>query len=150
MVTILWSLDHSSSNTKVWSLFIKWKINLFLTFDIPYPKIIYLSLTILSNRLFADHFCNIFSNVRLIINFDFKAQYLQIVYNLHFNASYNFLFQLQELKRAISSLNPTYAMDSDLIHNLFLIHLPTSLCNILLDTINNSWVKWLLLPDYNI
>ena len=47
-------------------------------------------------------------------------------------------------------MHATSAISSDLIHNLFLIHLPTSLYKILLDAINDSWVKGLLPPDHKI
>ena len=145
------TLDHSSSNTKVWSLFKK--IESKPVFDFRYPlsqNNLFVTDNFIKSSMFADHFSTIFSNVRPILNFDFKAQSLQIAYNLNFNASYNSLFQLQELRRAISSLNPASAMGSDLIHNLFLIHLPTSLYKVLLDAINDSWIKGLLPSDHKI
>ena len=88
--------------------------------------------------MFADHFPTIFSNIRHIMNFDLKNQFLHIAYNLHSNVLNNSLFLIYELKRAIFSLNPKSAMGSDMINNLFLLHLPILVYMVLLDDINDS------------
>ena len=141
------SLDHSTPDSKVWSLFRQLQGKPVFSFEYPivHNNNIVEDKTVVAN-LFADFYSKTFNRFIAIPNLGLKEQAIQVGIQLNNKDLYNSDFNLHELNLAIDSLNRKSAMGSDYMHNEFFVNFPKLLLSKLLQSINEIWRSGLI-PD---
>ena len=144
------TLDFSVSETYVWRIF---KSLQGRSVPLRYP-ISSETGDALTNAEIAEKFANTygqqFQRRGRISNEEFINSVIVANCNLTDNHPINDNFNAPELENAIEALNAKSATGQDLFHNKFLLNLPSQIHQILLNLINESWIRGIYHSDFKL